>query len=163
MTLQYIISNSEPDDVDTGTTLSNTVTMSVHPMILGTVLKEELSITGLPLVRYHGSKSHSINFVLHILETGAAVADETLGLTDLDKLRQMRIGLTGGTTGNYVWLRDTAGEYFIQHWKGGYLSGLSVDIKEGYNNVVTDTLYIVTFKLVCPLNLGNNHTLLRWI
>jgi len=163
MTLEYIISNAEPSDATSGTSLNNTAVMSVLPLKYSNVLKQDTSISGLPIVRMYGQKSPVINFVLHVLETGVSVADETLGLTDLDKLRQIQIGLDSGVTGKHVWLRDTAGEYFIRHWKGGFIDGLGIDIKLGYNNIVTDTLYIVSFKLVCPLNLGNNHTLLRWI
>ena len=163
MTLEYLIQNNEPADIDSGTSLSNTVVMSVLPIKYANVLKEDVSISGIPIVRQYGQKAPRINFVLHILETGATVADETLGLTDLDKLRLMQIGLDSGVVGKYVWLRDTDGEYFIQHWKGGFLRGISIDIKQGYNNIVTDTLYIVSFVFICPLNLGNNHTLLRWV
>ena len=162
MTLEYLIQEAEPTDATSGTSLSNTVVMSVLPIKLANILKEQTSIVGTPVVRIYGQKSPQINFVVHVLETGASTTDATLGLTDVDAFRKMQIGYNGSTTGNTVWLRDTSGEYFINHWKGGYFKGLNIDIKEGYNNVVTDTLYIISFKFYCPLNLGNNHTLLRW-
>lgn len=160
---KYIISNAEPADVDSGTELLNTVVMSILPLKYSSIIKEQTSITGLPIVRTYGQKAPTINIVLHVLETAGATWDADLGLTDLDALRQMQIGLSGGVTGKTVWIRITNADYFFHSWKGGYLRGLDIDIKEGYNNIASDTLYIVSFSFVCPLNLGNNHTLLRWI
>ncbi len=163
MTLEWLIRNDEPLDSYDGVLLNNTVVMSVLPVKYASILKEATSITGVPIVRNYGIKAPSMNFVVHILETGAAVADRTFGLTDLDSFRRMQTGEDATGIGRYVWLRDTAGEYFLRHWKGGHFRGLDIDIKQGYNNIVTDTLYIVSFKFVCPLNLKNNHTLLRWV
>ena len=55
--LHYIISDTEPADVDSGTTLSNTAVMSILPIKYSSIIKEQTSITGLTYLNVPFSRS----------------------------------------------------------------------------------------------------------
>jgi len=112
-----------------------------------------------------GSKIPSIVFDLLVLETGVTDLDSSsLGLVDLDILRKAESGYDGtAIKGLYVWLRDTSGDYFIRHWKGGYLTNLSINRIQGFQNQIGSTLYKVNFSFDASFMAGaDHHKLIRW-
>lgn len=156
MTLEISLSSSAPSG--SGTFLYNTkvIDLSIKKK---TVIREDLNVDGKPIIRFLGEKSPIISFNLLIEEYAASTADTTLGLTDLDVIRQAEIATTGGT---YAWFRDTEGEYFLKHWKGGYITGLTIAPARGYPNVEYQSLYEVSFNLMVIDYSDAEKTLFKW-
>lgn len=164
MTLEILIQNTEPADVDTGTYLTSTKVLSVEP-IEKVKLYKSIGATGLPITIPIGSQAPTLSFSLIIEERGTTdLTTASLGLQDLDVLRKAAVGYNGSTTGNTVWIRDTEGDYFIRHWKGGTMAGLKPSTVKGYPNIIGNALYAVTFTLLLKGDVDNaSHSLIRWL
>lgn len=165
MTLEILIQDTEPDDVDTGTYLNNTTVIDIVPPMIGSSYENKTSVTGKPLKRWKASKAPSMNVELIVLETGITnLTTASLGLVDLDILRKAESGFDGASTkGLLVWLRDIAGDYFIRHWKGGYVVGLKINRIQGFQNEIGSALYKVTFKFENTFMGGDvHHQIVRW-
>jgi len=98
---------------------------------------------------------------LVVEENADSVADLTLGLKDLEVIRKASTGYDTDI-GKVVWIRDTDGEYFLQHWKGGFITGLSILPIKGFANVTGATLYRVSFKFIVKDYIDEEKTLYRW-
>jgi len=165
LTLEILIQDAEPTDGTGGTSLDNTTVIDAVPPKFDGIMINAVAVTGKPLQRWKGSKVPTINFELIVLETGTSgLTGASLGLTDLDILRKAEAGYDGvDTKGLLVWIRDTTGDYFIRHWKGGHVRNLDIKRIQGFQNEVGSTLYRVTFNFDVSFMDGDaHHQLVRW-
>ena len=165
MTLEILIQNTEPTDGTSGTSLDNTTVINITPPKIASVWENKTSVTGKPLKRWKGSKIPTMSFELLVMETETSnLTTVTLGLIDLDVLRKAESGYDGSTNkGLLVWLRDTDGDYWVRHWKGGYIVGLNIVRIQGYQNQVGSALYKVTFNFDATFMDGDaHHKIVRW-
>ena len=165
MTLEVLIQDSEPDDVDTGTYLYNTKVINIDPPVISGGWERKTAVSGRPLQRWKGSKQPTINIELVVLETGTSnLTTSSLGLVDLDVLRKMESGYDGTTTkGLYVWLRDTDSDYWLRHWKGGHVTKLDIKRIQGFQHQIGSALFKVKISFDATFCGGDaHHQILRW-
>jgi hypothetical protein len=158
MTLEIIAQDTTP--AGNGTYLYNTTVIS-YDISSKNINETAISVTGKPIIRWLG-ESHDINFTLLIEEKGDYVGDETFGLSDLETLRKWSIGFDTPDVGKKCWIRDTDGDYFLQDWKVGRVSGLKFPMVQGFPNVVGATLYRATFKFHVIDDTTDKYTMFRW-
>lgn len=165
MTLEILIQNTEPGDGTSGTSLTNTRVINIVPPKFSGTWERKTAISGKPLQRWKGSKAPTVTIELIILETGTTnLTTASLGLVDLDVLRKAESGYDGASTkGLLVWLRDTESDYWLRHWKGGYIRSVTPKRIQGYQHQIGSALFKVTIAFDAVFTGGDvHHQLLRW-
>jgi len=154
MTLEILIQNNEPSEATTGTFLSNLIILDID-FEFNDVKKTYKTLSGAPRTVHVSNNPAKISFNGVVYEYDESSEDSSLGLIDLDLLRQ-------ATQSTKVWLRDTQGEYFLNHWKGGFITKLKVKPYSGHDNVVGNVLYSVSFDFYEDYASNTYHRLTRY-
>lgn len=165
MTLEILIQDTEPTDGASGTSLSNTKTINVDPPKISGAWERKTAVSGRPLQRWKGSKTSALKIELITLETGTTnLTTASLGLVDLDVIRKAESGYDGATTkGLLVWLRDTDSDYWLRHWKGGYIRNIDISRIQGFQHQIGSALYKITITFDVAFTGGDaHHQLMRW-
>ena len=114
---------------------------------------------------FRRNRSNLFSRKLIILETGTTnLTTASLGLVDLDVLRKAESGYDGASTkGLLVWLRDTDSDYWLRHWKGGYIRGVDPKRIQGFQHQIGSALYKVTITFDAAFTGGDaHHQMMRW-
>jgi len=163
VTVEILVQDTEPTDVATGTYLYNTKLIYARPQ-MSIVTEKYVSITGKPGSKYKGVKNPQMKITLLITETGTTdLNTATLGLVDSDTIRKAAEGYDGSNAGLLVWIRDTEGDYFIRHWKGGRISGrITWKRVDGIPSKIGSAVYMVSFTLDLVYTSDAWHSLVRF-